>query len=37
MKQNAERAQELFGQSEKLAAEKFEHLNKLTKLYDTAE
>lgn len=34
MKQNAEKAQELFEQAEKVAVEKFDHLTKLSKLYD---
>ncbi|MFA9378872.1 MAG: pyruvate:ferredoxin (flavodoxin) oxidoreductase [Lachnotalea sp.] len=37
LKQNEERAHELFDKSEKQAAEKFAHLTKLSKLYDNAE
>ncbi|WP_099468421.1 pyruvate:ferredoxin (flavodoxin) oxidoreductase [Konateibacter massiliensis] len=37
MKQNPERAQVLFDQAEKQAANKFEHLTRLVKLYDSAE
>jgi len=37
LKQNPERAQALFDQSEKQAMEKFAHLTKLVKLYDNTE
>lgn len=37
LKQNPERAQKLFDQAEKQAAEKFTHLTKLVKLYDNTE